>query len=77
MGIPRLISHLASYALDTDINGCSVVIDGPAFAYHVYYLCITAQKSAKNPFEGIPSYQLIEDTALRWLSELRSCQVIV
>jgi hypothetical protein len=47
-----------------------VVIDGPALAYHVLYICIR---------HGIPqpSYEILGKTAVAWLDELTRRSVIV
>ncbi|KAF4976433.1 hypothetical protein FZEAL_6913 [Fusarium zealandicum] len=63
MGIPHLISTLQSFAVHGALDNDHVVIDGPALAYHVLYICNR---------NGIaqPSYQLLGDTTLAWLDEL-------
>lgn len=72
MGIPHLITHLRPYAVAGDLTGRSVVIDGPAFAYHIFHLCLATTQDAKNPFEAAPTYALLGKTALQWLDALRS-----
>ncbi|KAF4971185.1 hypothetical protein FSARC_1907 [Fusarium sarcochroum] len=63
MGIPRLISTLEPYVVHGTLNGEHVVIDGPALAYHILYICNR---------HGIPqpSYKILGETALAWLDEL-------
>ncbi|KAF7560245.1 hypothetical protein G7046_g3915 [Stylonectria norvegica] len=63
MGIPRLISTLEPYATLELLDNKAVVIDGPALAYHVLYICNR---------QGIvqPSYELLGSTAIAWLGEL-------
>ncbi|KAJ4257471.1 hypothetical protein NW762_008595 [Fusarium torreyae] len=63
MGIPRLISTLERYVVHGTLNDEHVVIDGPALAYHILYICNR---------HGIPqpSYKILGETALAWLDEL-------
>lgn len=63
MGIPYLISTLEPFADHGLLNGQSVVIDGPALAYYVLYIC-------NRNGVVLPSYQLLGDTAVTWLDEL-------
>jgi hypothetical protein len=72
MGIPHLITHLRPYASTIDVKGEAVVIDGPGFAYHIFHICLGFQPNARNPFEAAPSYQVIGETAIKWLEELES-----
>jgi len=69
MGIPHLISHLQPYAKSGPLTGDSV-IDGPAFAYHVYYACLNNRPSSKNAFEAAPTYHEVGKTAIAWLDGL-------
>ncbi|KAM5386732.1 hypothetical protein ACJZ2D_000025 [Fusarium nematophilum] len=67
MGIPHLISTLEPFAVHGVLDGNHVVIDGPALAYHILYICNR---------HGVtqPSYQLLGDTTIAWLDELvRRC----
>jgi hypothetical protein len=76
MGIPHLITYLRPFATLENLAGQSIVIDGPAFAYHVWHICLLRQSSAwRNPFEAQPSYKDVADTALGWLDELRRYNV--
>lgn len=77
MGIPHLITHLRPYAVDKDLKGQCVVIDGPGFAYHIFHSCLAEEPNARNPFEAFPSYEKIGDTAIRWLDELEGYGVEV
>ncbi|KAL5605465.1 hypothetical protein FOVSG1_005612 [Fusarium oxysporum f. sp. vasinfectum] len=63
MGIPRLIPTLEPYVVHGLLNNEHVVIDGPALAYHILYICNR---------HGIPqpSYKLLGETAVAWLDEL-------
>lgn len=81
MGIPRLTQHLSPYATkvvfqhqDASHDGeqrmaTRVVIDGPALAYHVYYVCLSRHGKARNALEAIPSYHDIGSATVRWLEQ--------
>ncbi|KFY27296.1 hypothetical protein V493_03588 [Pseudogymnoascus sp. VKM F-4281 (FW-2241)] len=77
MGIPHLITHLRPYSESTNFNGQDVIIDGPAFAYHIFHTCLAEVPEARNPFEAFPSYKKIGDAAIRWLEELEGFGVEV
>lgn len=66
MGIPRLRQLLEPYAEEVDLKGRDIVIDGPALVYHILSLC---QRHATSLFD-LPSYNLLGQTAVRWLDEL-------
>ncbi|CAF3513846.1 unnamed protein product [Fusarium graminearum] len=63
MGIPRLISTLEPYVVHGILDNESIVIDGPALAYHVLYICNR---------HGIPqpSYNVLGETTIAWLDAL-------
>ncbi|KAM0348762.1 hypothetical protein ACHAPU_004201 [Fusarium lateritium] len=63
MGIPRLIVTLEPYVVHGVLDNQHVVIDGPALAYHVLYICNR---------HGIPqpSYRILGETAIAWFDEL-------
>ncbi|KAK7417045.1 hypothetical protein QQX98_004806 [Neonectria punicea] len=63
MGIPHLISTLEPFAVHGPLDDKAVVIDGPALAYHILYIC-------NRNGVVLPSYQLLGDTAVAWLDEL-------
>lgn len=66
MGIPRLISTLEPFAVRGPLEGDDdLVIDGPALAYHVLYIC------RRNRI-GQPSYDLLGRTTVSWLDKLSS-----
>ncbi|KAI9836045.1 MAG: hypothetical protein M1819_001656 [Sarea resinae] len=90
MGIPHLITHLTPYAdavvqknsktvdTDTDVDSTRItkaIIDGPGFAYHIYYRCLSLRPQARNPFEAAPSYDEIGRAATAWLDELCSHEI--
>ncbi|KAJ4011405.1 hypothetical protein NW752_007059 [Fusarium irregulare] len=70
MGIPRLISTLEPYVVHQVLDNKSVVIDGPALAYHILYICNR---------HGIPqpSYKILGKTAVAWLDELTQRNVVI
>ncbi|KAH6889110.1 XPG domain containing-domain-containing protein [Thelonectria olida] len=63
MGIPHLISTLEPFAIHGLLDDQSIVVDGPALAYHVLYIC-------NRNGVVLPSYQLLGDTVVAWLDEL-------
>ena len=69
MGIPNLIAHLQPYAKSGPLVG-DAVIDGPGFAYHVFFICLNNRPTAKNAFEASPTYNEIGRTAVAWLDGL-------
>lgn len=75
MGIPRLASHLRPFARRTVLEGDHVIIDGPAFAFHILHLCL-ANTRANGPFDW-PSYALLGETALAWLDYLQASGITV
>ena len=75
MGIPHLITFLQPYAEAEAIGGRRVVIDGPGFAYHIYYTCLSTRPTAWNPFEAAPSYEEIGEACIAWLDGLRDNEV--
>lgn len=75
MGIPHLITFLERHSTVESLAGQTVVIDGPAFAYHVYYICLLSRSHVRRPFEVAPSYAEIGETAIQWLDGLREAQV--
>ena len=70
MGIHHLTLFLQSYAKAESIAGKHVVIDGPGFAYHIYYTCLSARTGAWNPFEAAPSYEELGKACVAWLDGL-------
>lgn len=63
MGIPHLITTLEPFSVRGTLQDEDIVIDGPALAYHVLHIC------RRNGI-GQPSYSLLGQIALSWLSEL-------
>lgn len=75
MGIPHLITLLQPYSELRLLEGQDVVIDGPAWAYHIYYICLGRRSSSRGPFQALPSYAEIGDAAIEWLDGLRQSNV--
>lgn len=75
MGIPHLIAFLQPYAETESIAGRHVVIDGPGFAYHIYYTCLSARSAAWSPFEAAPSYEELGKACIAWLDGLQDNDV--
>ncbi|KAL2145024.1 hypothetical protein VTI28DRAFT_8124 [Corynascus sepedonium] len=75
MGIPQLRRHLEPYAERTVLEPSNVVLDGPAFAYHVLGLCARTTRKT-SPFEQ-PSYEVMGRTAIAWLKKIQSCGLAV
>ena len=69
MGIPHLVTHLQPYAKFGPLIG-DAVVDGPALAYHIYFVCLNNRPSARNAFEAAPTYYEIGATAIAWLDGL-------
>lgn len=63
MGIPNLITTLEPWAEQGTIHGERVVIDGPAFAYHV--LAILEGNGIVQP-----SGKQLAQTAVHWMNKL-------
>lgn len=66
MGIPRLRQLLEPFSEQVDLKNRDIVIDGPALVYHILYQC---QRHATSLFD-LPTYDLLGQTAVRWLDEL-------
>jgi hypothetical protein len=75
MGIPHLTTFLQPYAEAGSIAGRHVVIDGPGFAYHIYYICLSARSEAWSPLEAAPSYKELGKACIAWLDKLRNHDV--
>ncbi|PHH60827.1 hypothetical protein CDD81_1124 [Ophiocordyceps australis] len=70
MGIPRLTSTLQPYGFELRLQGETVVIDGPALAYHILHIC-------RSNGEPQPAYSVIGYTTITWLNELYSQRVAI
>jgi hypothetical protein len=75
MGIPRLTKLLHPYASVEPLREAEVVLDGPAFCYHIYHICLCSRGAAPNPFEaGITNAEL-GAAAVAWLKALQTSNV--
>lgn len=77
MGVRHLITFLRPYAKLESLAGQQVVIDGPAFAHHIYFLCLKGTRGARNAFEAAPSYSVLVKTALQWLKGLEKADAVM
>lgn len=89
MGIPHLLHHLQPYATKVFLTPSDhgnqqeppestsrhAIIDGPALAYHVYYICVNKREGARNAFEVIPSYRELGSATLAWLDQIQQYDV--
>lgn len=69
MGVRGLTNILRPLASRSELRG-RVVIDGPAFAYHIVHLA-RVEIGVSTPLEE-PTYAVLGSTALRWLDDLQS-----
>ena len=93
MGIPHLAQLLQPYAISTVLGckteQCrshrtdsgkstrSIIIDGPALAYHVYYKIRTGKPQLLNAFDAIPTYTETSAAFLTYLEELESYGLVM
>ncbi|DAA77983.1 TPA_exp: Uncharacterized protein A8136_5686 [Trichophyton benhamiae CBS 112371] len=89
MGIPRLKGHLLRYeeavwlgrtapqGQENTRNITSVVIDGPALVYHVYYGLMAAMEQHLNPFSAQPASDEVSVGVMKMLLHLRAIGVTV
>lgn len=70
MGISHLYTTLQPLAAPAVLTDETVVIDGPALAYHVLHICRA---------NGVdqPSYGLLSRVTLFWLDQLSQQNVVV
>ena len=83
MGIPHLTPLLQPYSTPT-ILGCktpqcklhptapprSLIIDGPALAYHVYHKLLAHKPERLGALDAVPSYGEMGEAVLGWLGEV-------
>lgn len=69
MGIRGLTAALRPFAACSKWPN-SVVIDGPAFAYHVFFAC-RLERQVSTALKD-PSYSVLGSAAIRWLDNLQS-----
>ncbi|KAI1003859.1 hypothetical protein K3495_g4351 [Podosphaera aphanis] len=77
MGIPRLLTHLNPYGIQEPLRNVDVVLDGHAFAYHVYELCIRGRSNEHHALQVQPTYREITEKAIAWLDLLQGYDVVV
>ncbi|EFR05522.1 hypothetical protein MGYG_08538 [Nannizzia gypsea CBS 118893] len=89
MGIPRLKGHLLRYEeavwlgqtapqdQENTRSIASVVIDGPALVYHVYYCLMAAMEQHLNPFSAQPASDEVSVGVMKMLLYLRAVGVTV
>ncbi|EGE05145.1 hypothetical protein TEQG_04162 [Trichophyton equinum CBS 127.97] len=89
MGIPRLKGHLRRYeeavwlgttapqGQENTRNISSVVIDGPALVYHVYYGLMAAMEQHLNPLSAQPASNEVSVGVMKMLLHLRAIGVTV
>lgn len=77
MGIPHLTQYLRPHAVSGPLSGQDAVIDGPAFAYHIYYILLSSRQSSRNQLEAAISYDEIGSVAISWLKALQKSRVTV
>ncbi|KAH6635523.1 XPG domain containing-domain-containing protein [Chaetomium sp. MPI-SDFR-AT-0129] len=70
MGVFKLRKFLEPYSETFTLESGSAILDGPSFAYHIFYLCSRTVLQT-TPFEQ-PSYELLGRTAISWLTAIRS-----
>ncbi|KAI7788361.1 hypothetical protein LA080_010694 [Diaporthe eres] len=69
MGIRGLTAALRPFASWEKLGG-SVVIDGPAFAYHIFFACRLESRVCTTLQD--PPYSVLGSAAIRWLDNLQS-----
>ena len=82
MGIPGLAAKLRPFAKSVlwqnppndgkNENDQGLVIDGPGFAYWIYYQAIASRGRTSHAFADIPSYVEVSRLAFTWLSRFES-----
>ncbi|KAK2593482.1 hypothetical protein QQS21_008798 [Conoideocrella luteorostrata] len=70
MGIPQLYASLQPFSKLDILDGEVVVLDGPALAYHILYICRANGASQ-------PSYALLGRVTITWLEKLAMRSVVV
>jgi hypothetical protein len=75
MGIPRLTWLFRPYAEIESLDAPVMVLDGPAFCYHIYFICLSSRKFARNALEACVSYKELGQVAVAWLDCLTASGV--
>ncbi|PBP16408.1 DNA replication initiation factor cdc45 [Diplocarpon rosae] len=77
MGIRHLIAFLRPYAVVESLEGLEVIIDGPSFAHHMFYISLRASNPGKNALEATGSYRELVDVAVAYLDGLRTSSAVI
>jgi len=85
MGIPHLMHHLQTYgekvlfqhndSTKPPFQSTNIIIDGPALAYHVYYICLSRRSGARNAIDAIPSYKELSHAVVAWLDQCETYSI--
>lgn len=82
------MGHLEAFA-ESVVLGCKtqkcvkhpmhqdVIIDGPSFAYYIYYRVLAHKPLHLGPMDAIPSYTELGKAALSFLDELIDFGIVV
>ncbi|RKF65714.1 putative dna replication initiation factor cdc45 [Erysiphe neolycopersici] len=77
MGVRYLKNTLESFATRLPVKNFTIVVDGHALAYHIYYTCLSARPTSANAFEAQPDYYELAQFVCTWLENLRQSEVII
>lgn len=77
MGIPRLLSYLQPYTNTTSLKDCNIIIDGPGFAYYIYYSLSAQHTYYEDAIRAAPSYEELGEAALAFLDKLQEHKIVV
>lgn len=88
MGIPHLIRHLLPHAETVWLGDAaknaectqeitSVVVDGPALVYHVYYCLVSCIPPGCNPLVAQPTSNEVSIGVMRFLLHLMELNVVM
>lgn len=70
MGYSHLTLFLQPNAPFVTLSGQDFVIDGPGFAYNIYFVCLYHKSDERSTFDAAPSYQELGSAAIAWLDEI-------
>ncbi|CAL3967976.1 unnamed protein product [Diplocarpon coronariae] len=77
MGIRHLITFLRPYAIVQSLEGLEIIIDGPSFAHHMFYISLGASCPGANALEAAGSYREVVDIAIAYLDGLRASNATI
>ena len=66
-----------SHRIDSAKSTRSIIIDGPAFAYQVYYKILGEKPDVLNAFDAVPTYTETGIAFLTYLEELESYGLVM